>query len=143
MNYYCVEFPLLWQLKELPANELHRGKDIGHQITIGTYDGPIYILKKHVFAVRDWLFRRELEAFSTCDFASEHVVNFIGYTMNAEDEVEAMVLEFRVSWDLRWYLRQNKLSDLKLKSKWVAQIAHGLMAIYKRGITYPMRKFCA
>jgi serine/threonine protein kinase len=47
-----------------------------------------------------------------------------------------MVLGFSVNYDIQWYLRKYRPEDWKLKSKWVAQIAHGLIAIHKAGITH-------
>jgi hypothetical protein len=79
------------------------------------------------------LFRREIKAYVTHEFSSAHFVEFIGYTTDAEDRVEVMVLAFGCNYDIRWY--KNLPNDWKLKSKWVSQIAHGLMAIHETGIT--------
>ena len=117
-------------------DELHEVKRLGRNITIVTHDSRKYILKKHVNSHDDLLFRREIEAYITHKFSSSHIVEFVGYTTDVEDKVEAMVLAFSVNYDIRWYIQKNRPDNWKLKSKWVSQIAHGLMAIHKAGITH-------
>lgn len=131
-----LEFRSLALFPELPADKFREVKRLGRNITIVNDGCREYVLKKHINPHDDLLFRREIEVYITHEFGSPHIVEFIGYTIDVKDKVDAMVLAFSCNYDILWSLQKYRPDDWKLKSKWVSQIAHGLMAIHEAGITH-------
>jgi serine/threonine protein kinase len=131
-----AELPMLTRFSEMKANEFTEITRLTKNVRVVVSSRRKYILKKHVTSFEDLLYRKELEAYVLHDLTSPHIVEFVGYTVDAEDKVDAMVLNFSPNYDIRWYIQEHQPDDWKLKYKWVAQIVHGLMAIHKVGITH-------
>lgn len=130
------DLPMLARFPNMSTNTFFDLMGLNMNVRLVSADGRKYILKKHRTTSQDLIFRRELEAYVMHGLSSPHIVELLGYTVDAEDKIEAMVLKFSLNYDLRWYIQDNCPSDWKLKHKWVAQITHGLMMIHKAGITH-------
>ena len=130
------ELPMLARFPEMLANEFSEVKGLKMNVRVVTFGGGKYILKKPIMSYEDLIFRRELEAYILHDLSSPHIVEFVGYTVDAEEKVDAMILKFSMNYDIRWYIRRYRPDDWNLKRKWIAQITHGLMTIHQFGITH-------
>ena len=124
---------MLARFPEMLANEFSEVKGLKMNVRIVTFGGRKYILKKHITSYEDLIFRQELEAYVLHDLSSPHIVEFVGYTVDAEEKVDAMILKFSMNYDIRLYIRRYRPDDWNLKRKWIAQITHGLMTIHQFG----------
>lgn len=120
-------------LSEDAFTELHTIKYNIRVVCIA--DGRKYVLKRHVAGWDDVLFKAELEAWTSYDLISPHIIEFAGYILNDEGKIDAMVLGFAEYFALTTVL-DPLTAPPPLMQKWVAQITHGLMKIHAAGIIH-------
>ena len=120
----------------IPSDEIADVKNLGGAVWKIKYRGTFFVLKKHLDSRQDRAFPAELEALTSKDLSSPHIVKFMGFTSNDSGGVTGLVSEYCVRGDLRYFLRRHLGWPWEEKLKWAAQICHGLMAIHTRGMTH-------
>ena len=131
-----AKLPMLSRFTDMSTNKFSNTRRIKEHVGVVTCGSRAYILKKHLKSLQNRSFHRELEAYVSYDITSPHIVELVGYRVDVEDKVDAMVLNYSVECDISGYIRRRYIRDSKLKCKWVAQIVHGLMTIHEAGITH-------
>lgn len=82
------DLPMLAQFLNMSTNTFSDLMGLNMNVRLVSSDGRKYILKKHRTKFQDLIFRRELEAYVMDGLSSPHIVELLGYIVDAEDKVE-------------------------------------------------------
>src|SRR5947207_2471001 len=104
-------FPELTRFPQMPAAKFSEILRLKENISVVLLGSQRYILKKHTTCPQDLIFRKELEAYVLHNFKSLHIIDFAGYTVDNDDKIDAMVLQFSSNYDMRFYIRENRPED--------------------------------
>ena len=117
-------------------DEIADVKNLGGAVWKIKYHGKFFVLKKHLDSRQDCAFSTKLEAFTSKDLSSPHIVKFIEFTSNDSSGVMGLVSKYCALGDLRYFLHGHLGWPWEGKLKWAAQICHGLMAIHAQRMTH-------